>query len=154
MRYYLVDHISEIQRGRSIKGVKNIAMSEDFLTFHFPDNPIMPGSLLLEALVQLAGWLEAESSRFSYWILLSKAKKGRYYGFARPGDQVILEVLSLPAEDSVLKLFKGIGRCRGKKVIDVEFEGLRRSLPQLQDPLRARRLFQILTEPHGVTPDG
>ncbi len=154
MRYYLVDHISEVRKGRFIKGVKNIAMSEDFFTFHFPDNPIMPGSLLLEALVQLAGWLEAESSRFGHWILLGKVKKGRYYGFARPGDRVTLEVLSLPAEDSVDRMFKGVGRCRGKKILDVEFEGLRRSLPRLQDPSHARRFFRILTAPHGVTPDG
>ena len=56
MRYLLIDHITEWKSGESIMGVKNVAMSEDFLEFHFPKNPIMPGILLLEGLVQLAGW--------------------------------------------------------------------------------------------------
>ena len=64
MRYLLIDHITEWKSGEFMKGVKNVAMSEDFLEFHFPKNPIMPGVLLLEALTQMAGWLEAASSDF------------------------------------------------------------------------------------------
>ena len=64
MRYLLVDRIIALDPGNNITGVKNVAMSEDFLEFHFPKNPIMPGIMLLEALVQLSGWLEAASSDF------------------------------------------------------------------------------------------
>jgi 3-hydroxyacyl-[acyl-carrier-protein] dehydratase len=57
MRYLLIDCITEWQPGTKIKGIKNVAMSEDFLEYHFPKNPIMPGVLLLEAIAQLTGWL-------------------------------------------------------------------------------------------------
>ena len=50
MRYLLVDHITGVEPDKSIRGVKNVAMTEDFLEFHFPRNPIMPGVMVLEAL--------------------------------------------------------------------------------------------------------
>ena len=68
MRYLLIDYITEWEPGTKIKGIKNVAMSEDFLEYHFPKNPIMPGVLLLEAIAQLTGWLEAASSDFKNWF--------------------------------------------------------------------------------------
>lgn len=154
MRYLLVDHITEVQSGNLIRGIKNVAMSEDFLSFHFPDNPVMPGALLLEALVQLAGWLEAESSRFNDWILLTKVKKCRYYGFARPGDQVGLEVIPLPGIHPRARMYKGVGMANGRKLIDAEFEGAEQSLSELHDPAGTKHLFHILTRACGFKPNG
>ncbi len=144
MRYLLIDSVTEIQIGDRIRGVKNISMSEDFLSFHFPGNPVMPGSLLLESLVQLAGWLEAESSECSRWVLLGRVRKCRYYGFARPGDQVNLEVLLLAHQDSNVRLCRGIGRIGGKKLIDAEFEGVLHPLSALYGPAEAENLLKIL----------
>ena len=67
MRYYLVDQIKEWEVDKRIRGVKNVAMTEDFLEYHFPKYPTMPGVLLLESMAQLAGWLEAVSSKFTRW---------------------------------------------------------------------------------------
>ncbi len=55
MRYLLIDRITEWKAGQKIKGVKNVAMTEDFLEWHFPKNPVMPGVLLIEAFAQLSG---------------------------------------------------------------------------------------------------
>ena len=154
MRYLFVDRITEVQSHALIRGIKNVAMSEDFLSFHFPDNPVMPGALLLEALVQLAGWLEAQSTLFNRWILLRRVGRCRYYGFARPGDQVNLEVICLPSTDSNVRMYRGIGTGKGKKMIDVEFEGAVQSLATLHDPVRAQHLFQILTRDRGFDPNG
>jgi len=96
MRYLLIDHITEWQKGQRIKGVKNVAMSEDFLEFHFPKKPIMPGVMLLEAIAQLTGWLEAASSDFQHWFLISRVLKCSFYRFALPGDQVEFEVTQGP----------------------------------------------------------
>ncbi|MCF8145013.1 MAG: beta-hydroxyacyl-ACP dehydratase [Deltaproteobacteria bacterium] len=154
MRYLLIDQITEVQHHTLIRGIKNIAMSEDFLSFHFPDNPVMPGALLIEALVQLAGWLEAQSSGFNSWVLLSSVGRCRYYGFARPGDQVSLEVTSLPSTDSNVRGYKGIGSGNGKKLIHAEFKGILYPLSTLHDPVSARHFFQILTRDRGVDPNG
>jgi 3-hydroxyacyl-[acyl-carrier-protein] dehydratase len=123
MRYLLIDHITEWKKGEHIRGIKNVAMSEDFLEFHFPKNPIMPGVLLLEALTQLTGWLEAASSDFKNWFLISNVRKCNFYGFAFPGDRVELEVRSISSAGADKKVYSGSGTVNGKKKIRAEFEG-------------------------------
>jgi len=150
MRYLLVDHITEWKPGEVIKGVKNVAMSEDFLEFHFPKNPIMPGVMLLEALTQLTGWLEAASSDFNYWFLISSVRKCNFYGFAFPGDQVSLEVSSVPSPAEGKKIYKGLGSINGKKKITVEFEGDIVPFAGLEDPEEQRRFFDLLTRNLGL----
>ncbi|MEW6601339.1 MAG: 3-hydroxyacyl-ACP dehydratase FabZ family protein [Nitrospirota bacterium] len=145
MRYLLVDHITEYKPGESIKGIKNVAMSEDFLEFHFPKNPIMPGVMLLEALTQLTGWLEAASSDFKNWFLVSKVNKSNFYGFAFPGDQVELEVelISSPQKGTP-KLYRGSGFVKGKKKIIAEFEGEVIPLEDIEDTEEQKKFFSVL----------
>lgn len=150
MRYLLVDHITEWKPGEAIKGVKNVAMSEDFLEFHFPKNPIMPGVMLLEALTQLTGWLEAASSDFNNWFLISSVRKCNFYGFAFPGDQVSLEVSSVSSPAEGKKIYRGLGTINGKKKITVEFEGDVVPFAELEDPEEQRRFFDLLTRNLGL----
>jgi 3-hydroxyacyl-[acyl-carrier-protein] dehydratase len=145
MRYLLIDHITDYEPSKMIKGVKNVAMSEDFLEFHFPKNPIMPGVMLLEALTQLTGWLEAVSSDFADWILISSVRKSSFYGFAFPGDQVDLEVELISDEQSGRKVYRGTGLVKGKKKIAAEFEGQVVSLHEIEDPEEQKKFFQVLT---------
>ena len=146
MRYLLIDHITEWKSGKSVMGVKNVAMSEDFLEFHFPKNPIMPGILLLEGLVQLAGWLEAATSDFSNWFLLTKVRKSNFYGFALPGDQVEFELERLDMEDeAVNRAYTGIGFVKGKKKIRAEFEGDVIPFSDIEDVDEQKRFFKLLT---------
>ena len=145
MRYLLVDRILEWTAGERIQGVKNVAMSEDFLEFHFPWRPIMPGALLLEALGQLAGWLEAASSDFQRWFLLQRVQKCMFYGFALPGDTVELDVKSRAGPDGARRVFIGACNVQGAKRVVAEFEGETIPLADLEDRERQRRLFQYLT---------
>jgi len=145
MRYLLIDHITEWKSGEFIKGVKNVAMSEDFLEFHFPKNPIMPGVLLLEALTQLTGWLEAASSDFRNWFLISRVRKSHFYSFALPGDQVELEVRLIEGQMGNAKVYRGTGTVNGKKKIVAEFEGETVPIAEIEDPEEQRRFFRILT---------
>ena len=145
MRYLLIDHITEYKAGEFIKGIKNVAMSEDFLEFHFPKNPIMPGVMLLEALTQLTGWLEAVSSDFKDWFLISNVKKSSFYGFALPGDQVELEVKALPDDSGEGKVYQGIGMVNGKKKILTEFKGETIPLSDIEDEEEQRQFFLQLT---------
>ncbi len=145
MRFFLIDHITEWKSERVIRGIKNVAMSEDFLEFHFPKNPIMPGVLLLEALGQLAGWLEAKSSNFEKWVLMNKVRKCNFYGFALPGDQVELEVQPLSETGMKTRAYKGIGYIKEKKKIIAEFEGEMIELSRLEDIDDQKKFYHILT---------
>lgn len=57
MRYYLVDKVTAIERGKSIKGIKCVTLTDQTVHDHFPTMPIFPGSLIVEGLAQLGGCL-------------------------------------------------------------------------------------------------
>ena len=145
MRYLLIDHILEWQKGERIRGIKNVAMTEDFLEFHFPRSPIMPGVMLLEAITQLTGWLEAASSDFQNWFLISRVLKCSFYRFALPGDQVEFEVTRIPGETGDTRTYSAIGTVKGAKKIVAEFEGTLIPLADIEDPEDQRRFFALLT---------
>ena len=145
MRYLMVDKILEWESGKKIRGVKNIAMSEDFLEHHFPKNPVMPGVLLLEAQAQLAGWLEAASSDFQSWCLIHRVQQCHYYGFAYPGDRVEIEfeVKANPAEGE--KTFSGLCLVDGKRKVVAEFDCKIVTLTEIDDVNDRRESFRLLT---------
>jgi 3-hydroxyacyl-[acyl-carrier-protein] dehydratase len=105
MRFLLVDRIVALERGKRAVGFKNVTMSEDFLTHHFPDRPIMPGTLIIEALVQLADWLVRENSDFTYLGLATTFGRLKFRRVVRPGDRLRLEVeiTSLDVEAAEVK---------------------------------------------------
>jgi 3-hydroxyacyl-[acyl-carrier-protein] dehydratase len=103
----------------------------------------MPGSLILEALVQLSGWLEAAGSDFSKWFLLGQVKSVKYYGFALPGDQITLRVETAGAEDGS-SLFKGTALVEGERRVAVEYAGQIADLKKYEDPEEQKHFFNIL----------
>ena len=145
MRFLLVDRIVEFKPGQSITGVKSVSMSEDFLEFHFPKVPVMPGVLLLEALVQLAGWLQAASSDYEHWFLLQKVERCMFYDFSLPGDRVELQVQaqSIVAEDE--RAFTGVCLVDGKKRMVAEFSGKVVRLEDIENVAAQKKHFQFLT---------
>lgn len=144
MRYLLVDRIDRVEAGRLVSGWKNVAMSEDYLEWHFPDRPILPGSLVLEAFSQLAGWLEASTSGFASWILVDRVTSVRVFGFAVPGDRLDLEVEVLPGSDPARRVYRGESKVGGERRSLVEFEGVVVPLADLEDAARAERTFRSL----------
>jgi len=149
MRYLLIDRITDYEPGSRITGIKNVTMSEDFLEFHFPKNPIMPGIMLLEALIQLSGWLEAVSSDFEKWFLAAKVNKSNFYSFVMPGDQVELTVKVSQAPGQDMKVYSGSGVVNGKRKIKAEFQGNLVKLDTIEDVEEQRRFFNILTRKLG-----
>ena len=145
MRYLLIDRVLEWKAHDHIKGVKNVAMTEDFLEFHFPKNPVMPGVLLIEAFAQLTGWLEAASSDFENWFLISKVRQCKFYGFALPGDQVELEVRRSPESTPLQNVYSAVGRVGGKKKVAIEYEGETIAFEDIEDIGEQRRFFKVLT---------
>ena len=106
MRFCLIDDVLEQEEDR-IVAVKNVSASEDYLADHFPSFPVLPGVLMLEALVQAARKLLGQEGRR---MVLGKVGPTRYGNFVRPGEALYVEVkLAKREEDGSVK-FKGMGR--------------------------------------------
>jgi 3-hydroxyacyl-[acyl-carrier-protein] dehydratase len=92
----LVDRVLEIEKGKSIKALKNVSINEPFFTGHFPHRPVMPGVLMLEALAQAAALLAfdtlgtAPDEKTVYYF--AGIDGARFKRPVEPGDQLILEV--------------------------------------------------------------
>ena len=145
MRYYLVDRISEWEVDKRISGVKNVAMTEDFLQYHFPRRPTMPGVLLLESMTQLAGWLEAISSEFTRWFLLEQVTSCKFYDLTGPGDRVEFVLDVVPPAETSHRRYRGTGSVNGKRRVVAEFAGQVIPLADIETPSSQRQLFEVLT---------
>jgi 3-hydroxyacyl-[acyl-carrier-protein] dehydratase len=144
MRYLLVDRVGEARAGAPMTGWKNVAMSEDYLEWHFPEQPIVPGVLVLEALVQLAGWHEAAVSGFERWFLLDTVRSARYYGFAVPGDRLDLTLEPAEATAPERRAWRGESRVGGERRAVIEFEGPVVALASLESRTQVERMWQVL----------
>lgn len=94
--FLLVDKVLDYRPNQWLKGVKNVTMNEPFFQGHFPDHPVMPGVLILEALAQASGVLNylsgAREAGYNPLYYLVKIDKARFTQTVLPGDQLILEV--------------------------------------------------------------
>lgn len=94
--FLLIDRVLSCEPGKSIVAIKNVSSNEPFFQGHFPDNPIMPGVLILEALAQAAAILSYQTLHFDgskkwlyYFVGIDNA---RFKKPVTPGDQLILSV--------------------------------------------------------------
>ncbi len=112
--FLLVDRILELEEGQRAIGIKNVTANEEFFNGHFPDYPVMPGVLIIEALAQVG----------AVAMLIKEENKGRLAFFAgidncrfkrqvKPGDQLRLEV-------EIVRLKGPIGK--GKAIATVDGE--------------------------------
>ena len=120
--FLLVDKILEMEEGKRIVGIKNVSINEPFFQGHFPDSPIMPAVLLLEAMAQTGGTLvlssESETSKTRNVLFLG-IDKARFRKPVYPGDQVRFELVALQQKKSVWK-FKGEAFVEGTLVAEAE----------------------------------
>jgi 3-hydroxyacyl-[acyl-carrier-protein] dehydratase len=143
MRFLLVDRITELESGKRAAGVKNVTLSEDFFTHHFPYHPIMPGALITECLVQLADWLLRESAGFESVGTPASFDSLKFYKLVRPGDQLKLEVELVAREDDHCSI-KGQARCENDTVAVGRFTMTVRPAADFHSADDARRLFTMI----------
>ena len=111
MKFALIDRIAELVPGERIVAVKALSLAEEYLADHFPRFPVMPGVLMIEALVQASAWLVRETTGYAQsMLLLSEAKNVTYKSFVSPGQvlEVTVEAKAIGADAS---RFVGYGRC-------------------------------------------
>lgn len=87
--FLLIDKVIEYEEGKRAKGIKCITINEAFFQGHFPDEPIMPGVLILESMAQLSAIIMGK--REDYRGFLVSIYNARFVKAVVPGDQLILE---------------------------------------------------------------
>jgi 3-hydroxyacyl-[acyl-carrier-protein] dehydratase len=93
--FLLIDRVVEIERMKSIVALKNVTITEPFFQGHFPDKPIMPGVLIVEAIAQAGGLLLLTEipNRDEMLMVFTGIEKARFRRPVVPGDQLRIEVL-------------------------------------------------------------
>jgi 3-hydroxyacyl-[acyl-carrier-protein] dehydratase len=93
--FLLVDRVLECHAGKSIRALKNVTVNEPFFPGHFPNRPVFPGVIILEALAQTAGILAfvtagvyPDDQRQLYFVGIDKA---RFRRPVLPGDQLVMK---------------------------------------------------------------
>lgn len=104
--FLLVDRVQELEAGRRIVGIKNVTVNEPFFQGHFPDRPIMPGVLILEAMAQVGGVLALKSvpQAGRPVVYLTGVDYAKFRKPVVPGDQLRFEVEVLKRRDPFWKM--------------------------------------------------
>lgn len=121
--FLLVDRVIEFEKDKRIKALKNVTINEPFFTGHFPNRPVMPGVMMLEALAQTAALLSFESAGEApdentvvYFLGIDGA---RFKRVVEPGDQLILEASIERAKAGIFK-YKARASVDGETAVEAE----------------------------------
>ncbi len=124
--FLLVDRIIEMDRDESCIGIKNVTINEPFFQGHFPQYPVMPGVLIIEALAQTAGALcvhhagKTDIPQIVYFMGIDGAKFRRP---VTPGDQLRLHVKKLRSRGAVWR-FYGEAKVDGQVAAEAEISAM------------------------------
>jgi len=105
--FIMIDRILELTPGEKVVALKNVTINEPFFQGHFPENPIMPGVLIIEAMGQAGAVLAAKSldqeshGALIYFMGMDKVK---FRKPVTPGDQLIFEIKFLKQRRKVFKM--------------------------------------------------
>jgi 3-hydroxyacyl-[acyl-carrier-protein] dehydratase len=118
--FLLVDSIIELEEDR-IVGIKNVTANEPWTTGHFPDYPVMPGVLIVEAMAQVAGVLVLKQlpDRHRKLVLLATIEQAKFRRPVRPGDQLRMEMKVIKKKATMAKM-SGIATVDGLVVAEAE----------------------------------
>ena len=124
--FLLIDRVERIVKNESAVGIKNVTNNEPFFQGHFPDKPIMPGVMIVEAMAQTAGVLVVETldmidkDLLVYFMTLDKT---RFRKLVLPGDVLELHVQIQRGRGKIWK-FWGEGHVGGETVAEAEYSAM------------------------------
>lgn len=124
--FLLIDALENIVTSESATGIKNVTMNEWFFQGHFPENPIMPGVLIVEAMAQTAGALVMYSTqkdarnKLVYFMTINEAK---FRKPVLPGDTLHIHVKKEKGRDPIWK-FSGRAEVDGTLVSEAIFTAM------------------------------
>jgi 3-hydroxyacyl-[acyl-carrier-protein] dehydratase len=117
MRFCLIDRIVYLESGSRLEAVKGLAMAEEYLGDHFPSAPVMPGVLMLEALVEASAWLIRASEDFAHSVvMLKEARSVKYANFVEPGSTLRITAEMLNQDERLTRL-KAQGTIEGTTAV-------------------------------------
>src|SRR5690625_5233008 len=112
--FLLVDKVLEVEEEKRVVGLKNVTANEPFFQGHFPDYPVMPGVLIVEALAQVGAiavlGMEKNKGKIGFLVGIDKCRFKRQ---VKPGDQLKLEV-------EITRIKGAIGKGKGVATVDGE----------------------------------
>jgi len=121
--FLLIDRVLECEPGKRLVALKNVTVNEPMFTGHFPERPVFPGVLIMEALAQATGILafktqgtKPDGKSLYYFAGIDNC---RFKQPVLPGDQLILEVEIIKAKRNIWK-FKAEAKVDGKVVAEAE----------------------------------
>ena len=119
--FLLVDRIIELVPRERIVGVKQVTIGEPFFQGHFPEAPVMPGVLIIEALAQVGAVLALREieDREQKLVLFSGIKEARFRHPVTPGDTLMLEVTALRTGSRVQRM-RGEAKVDGRIVAEAD----------------------------------
>jgi 3-hydroxyacyl-[acyl-carrier-protein] dehydratase len=124
--FLLIDRVENIRTNESAVGIKNVTNNEPFFQGHFPDKPVMPGVMIVEAMAQTSAVLVVETlgmidqGLLVYFMTLDKT---RFRKLVVPGDVLELHVRIQRGRGKVWK-FWGEGHVRGETVAEAEYSAM------------------------------
>ncbi|MFP4144953.1 MAG: 3-hydroxyacyl-ACP dehydratase FabZ family protein [Phycisphaeraceae bacterium] len=128
MRFEMIDRVTGREEGR-LTAVRSVTSGEEYLADHFPGFPVLPGVLMLEALVQAARRLVAEADNPPVLpLVIEQVRNVRYGQMVRPGQTLKIDV-TLRRQDETGYEFQGKGMVEG----DVAVQGRFRLAPLAGD---------------------
>ena len=127
--FLLIDKIVDFESKKSLTAIKNVTFNEPFFQGHFPDNPIMPGVLIIESLAKAYTVFSFLSTKRrnngDVLYLFAGIDKARFKRVVEPGDQLKLEIELIQAREKIWKV-KGTATVEGQVACIAELMSVKR----------------------------
>ena len=123
----MIDRLIEISENASVIALKNVSINENFFNGHFPNHPVMPGVLIIEAMAQAAGVLVMASQTHlvadQYVVYFMSIEEAQFRKPVIPGDSLYLHIDKIKNRGHVWKM-KGEARVNGQRVANATFSAI------------------------------